>query len=365
MSPGSKAVVAMSGGVDSSVAAALLLDEGHDVTGLFLDTGVEGESAAPAPTTDGAKVTALDQVRRVGAKLGIHVEVLERQDAFEQQVIRPFADEYARARTPNPCVLCNQRFKFAALTEYADAVGAEIVATGHYARVLNRPGGPVLARGTDRQKDQSYYLFRIGRDLLGRLRLPLGEMTKDQSRAAARERDLPIHDRPESQDVCFASRYPYVELVRRYHANALQPGEVRDVEGRVVGHHSGLANYTIGQRKGLGIALGRPMYVTAIDLTENVVTLGPREALMQRRLVAHGAVWLVDPPAETFQADAQIRYRHREARATVTLKEDDRVEVVFDKPQWAITPGQAVVFFDGQVVLGGAWIDAGFDARRE
>lgn len=361
MSRQSKAVVAMSGGVDSSVAAALLKDEGYEVVGLFLDTGVEAEPSQRASDDEAPHVPAAEQVRRVGAKLGIHVEILERHREFEQRVMRPFADEYARGRTPNPCILCNQRFKFATLIEYAKRIDADVIATGHYARVLRRPTGPALARGTDRQKDQSYYLFRIGREALSLSRFPLGEMTKVQSRAIARQRDLPVHDRPESQDVCFANRYPYVELVRRYHPDALKPGEVRQIGGGVVGRHAGLASYTVGQRRGLGIALGRPMYVAAIDPNENVVTLGPRATLMQRRLTAHGAAWLVDPPSAPFRATAKVRYRHSEATATVTPQSDDRVEVVFDEPQWAITPGQAVVFFDDEVVMGGAWIDTATD----
>ena len=361
MSMRSKAVVAMSGGVDSSVAAAVLLDQGYEVIGVFLDTGVESGQFLDASQADPPCPPAAEHVQKVGDRLGIHVDVLERHAAFEE-IIRAFVDEYVRGRTPNPCVLCNEQFKFAHLLEHADEIGAEIVATGHYARVLRRDGAAVLARGLDRQKDQSYYLFRIGGRALSRLRLPMGEMTKDRARERARALDLPVLDRPESQDVCFASRFPYIELVRRYHPDALQAGQVCEVGGRVVGEHAGLANYTIGQRHGLGIALGRPMYVAALDPSANVVTLGEREALLQPRLTAVGSRWLVDPPTGAFRAQAQIRYRHQAAWATVTTIDVDRVEVVFDEPQWAITPGQAVVVYDGEVVLGGGWIEGGYDA---
>ncbi len=344
-----KAVVAMSGGVDSSVAAALLLDHGYELTGLFLDTGVEGSGRAD-------QVPAVEQVRRVGVHLGIPVEIEEQHEAFEQ-IIRDFADQYARGRTPNPCILCNERFKFAHLTAFADRLGAETVATGHYARVARRGASPALERGLDRDKDQSYYLFRIGVEALRRAQFPLGEMTKQDVRARARALDLPVLERPESQDVCFAGEVPYVAWVQRFHPESVRPGEVRDVAGRVVGEHAGLANYTIGQRHGLGIALGEPMYVADLDPTENVVTLGTREALLSRRLTASGARWLTDPPAGAFRVEAQVRYRHRAAAATVTVLGEGRIEAVFDEPQWAITPGQAVVLYDGDVVLGGAWIE--------
>ncbi len=355
-----KAVVAMSGGVDSSVAAALLRDQGYDVIGLHLDTGVETGAARADSPPDSPPLPAAEQVRRVGQALGIHIESLARHAEFER-VIRTFADEYARGRTPNPCIVCNERFKFAHLIEHADHVGAEIVATGHYARIVQREGSAMLARGVDRPKDQSYYLFRVSRRVLPRLRLPLGEMTKPQTREHARALGLPALDRPESQDVCFASRFPYVEIVRRYHPEALRPGEVHEPTGRVIGQHEGLANYTIGQRRGLGIAAGQPMYVAGIDAAENAVTLGPREALLQRRLVGSEARWLADPPDGPFRAHAKVRYRHRAAPATVTPLDGDRVETVFDEPQWAITPGQAVVFYDDEVLLGGAWIDARYD----
>lgn len=354
MPANAKAVVAMSGGVDSSVAAGLLQADGHEVVGLFLDTGVEGAQVS------GDGVAAAERVRRVAERLGIHVDILPRREPFERDVIRPFAAEYARGRTPNPCVVCNAEFKLANLIAHADDVGADVVATGHYARVVTHDGRPALVRGADAQKDQSYYLFRIGRSVLSRLRLPVGEMTKTQVRDGARGLGLTVDDGAESQDVCFAGQDGYVELVRRWHPDALRAGQVLDVAGEVIGEHSGLANYTIGQRRGLGIAMGQPAYVAGIDRDRNTVTLGPREALLQRRLVATDATWLVDPPGGPFRASAQIRYRHREATATVAPLPGGLIEVVFDEPQWAITPGQAVVFYDGQIMLGGAWIDAGY-----
>ncbi len=357
-----KIIVAMSGGVDSSVAASLLCEQGWDVVGLYLDTGVEsGRLFGRETTEDALPTSSVRQVRAVADAIGVPVDVVDAHEDFEH-ILRAFADEYARGRTPNPCVLCNRRFKFAHLLEHVERHGADAIATGHYARVARIGGRTALLRGRDRAKEQSYYIHRIDRTALERLVLPLGELTKDEVRAVAEQRGLPVLDRPESQDVCFASEIPYAELVRRYHPDAFRPGQVQDITGRVVGEHEGVPNYTIGQRKGLGIAMGTPAYVARIDTEQNVVTLGPREALLQQRLTAFGATWLVEPSAEEFRALAQIRYRHRAAEATVRRLDGGRIEVVFDQPQWAITPGQAVALHDDDLVLGGAWIDRAIDA---
>ncbi len=348
-----KVVVALSGGVDSAVAASLLQEAGHEVTGLFIDTQIAG----PHSGGSSGEPSAAEQVRRIGDHLGIPVDVLSAGADFERDVLRPFAAEYARGRTPNPCVLCNRVFKFRHLLAYADAHQTDRIATGHYARVGNRDGRPTLFRGLDADKDQSYYLHRLGPDVLARLVLPLGELDKDHVRESARRRKLPVLDRPESQDVCFAGEGTYADRVARYFPDALTPGDVLDIEGRVVGRHEGLAHVTIGQRKGLGIAMGHPAYVADIDVESNTVTLAPRQALLRDRLTATEVTWLVEPAGLCLRASAQVRYRHRAAEAEIRLLEDDAVEVRFDEPQWAITPGQAVVFYDGATVLGGGWID--------
>lgn len=348
-----KVVVALSGGVDSAVAAALLLEQGYDVTGVFLDTQI----ATVGEKSHESDVSPAEQARRIGDHLGIPVEIVRAGGDFEREVLRPFAAEYVRARTPNPCVLCNRVFKFRHLLERANDCGAGWIATGHYARVQSRDGMPTLLRGRHVEKDQSYYIHRIGVETLARLMLPLGELDKQRVRTMADARGLPVLDRPESQDVCFANQGSYVAWVARFFPDALKPGDVLDIEGNVIGRHEGLAHYTIGQRKGLGIAMGRPVYVADLDVDANTVTLGPRETLLKRRLSAGDLTWLIKPPGRVFRARAQVRYRHRAADAEVRLIGDDGIEVVFDEPQWAITPGQAVVVYDGDAVLGGGWID--------
>ena len=352
-------VVAMSGGVDSSVAAALLAREGYRVVGLFMRLGAEPvEADACEPSRHQGCCSAADaaDARRVAGQLGIGFYALNFRDEFDR-IIDYFADEYAAGRTPNPCIVCNQTLKFGRLLAYADAVGARYVATGHYARIGTRDGQPVLRRGVDADKDQSYALFGIDRHVLPRVRFPVGAMTKNAVRAAAHEMGLPVHAKPDSTEICFVPDRDYARVVRQRRPEAFRPGEVRDHTGKVVGSHDGLPQFTIGQRRGLGIALGKPVYVTQIDPAANTVTLGPREKLARRGLLAGQVNWLVDPPTAPFRAAARIRYQHRPAEATVEPLAGDRIRVLFDAPQPAVTPGQAVVLYDNDIVLGGAWID--------
>lgn len=270
-------------------------------------------------------------------------------------IIQYFADEYARGRTPNPCVVCNDKLKFGRLLDYADAVGADYVATGHYARIGRRDGRPVLMRGVDAAKDQSYVLFGVDPAVLDRIIFPIGGMTKPEVRCIAAERGLPNQDKPDSVEICFVPDRDYARVVRQRRPDAFQPGDVVDEQGEVIGRHDGLGHFTVGQRRGLRIATGKPIYVTELDVENNRVRTGSADAVRGTSLTAD-RVRLIDGLPDTFRADVKIRYLHRPATATVTRVGDGAVRVDFEEPQTAITPGQAAVLYDGDFVLGGGWI---------
>jgi tRNA-specific 2-thiouridylase len=354
-----KIVVAMSGGVDSSVAAAVLVEAGFEVVGLFMRVGAEtttsGDNPAPRHPVCCSAADA-DDARLVAGALGIPFFALNFRADFAR-IIERFAEEYARGRTPNPCVLCNERLKFGRLLEYARAVGADGVATGHYARIESPEGEPRLLRAADRAKDQSYVLFGLDPDALRRTLFPIGHLSKGDVRRKAAHLGLPVHNKPDSTDICFAPDGDYARIVGRYRPEALRPGEVRDSTGRVVGQHEGIARYTIGQRHGLRIAMGVPMYVTRIDAQANAVTIGPRAALLHDGLLASRASWLIDEPTQRIHAEVQIRYAHAAAAADIDPLPNRAVRVQFHTSQTAVTPGQAAVFYEGDRVLGGAWID--------
>jgi len=360
---GEKVVVAMSGGVDSSVAAHLLKEHGYEVLGVFMcaGPGVELPAGGP-PRCRSAEDSAC--VRAVAGQLGFPFAVLDFAPDFNR-LIDHFCAEYGRGRTPNPCILCNRDLKFGRLFEYADAMGARCVATGHYARVEWEAGQWRLKRALDRAKDQSYFLFPIPPQRLERVRLPLGEMTKDATRRLARDLGLPVHNRPESQDICFAGG-GVGNLVRQRRPDLVRPGPILDLDGNELGRHEGIVHFTIGQRRGLGIAVGEPRYVVAIRAEDAAVIVGPAEALRSRGLAAEEVVWHETAPAEPIRADVQIRYRHPAAPAWIARPDGEtdgggRAEVTFDEPQTAVTPGQAAVFYRDDRVLGGGWIR---EARR-
>ena len=344
-------VVAMSGGVDSSVAAACCLDRGWNVLGVTLELQATPEMSAAA-VTDAA---------RVCHHLGIPHHVLNLRDAFRDEVLRPSWEEYCRGRTPNPCIRCNPRVKFGRLLEFADRHGANGIVTGHHARVVHPADGspPELRRGHDAGKDQSYFLCRLSVAQLARIDFPVGEMTKAEVRAEARRRDLPTAERRESQDACFSvpGETCAVTLARLFNASST-PGCLLDPAGHEVGRHDGIHRFTIGQRHGLGIALGRPAFVTRIDgATGNVhVSVDPAD-LQGSALTATGMNWLIPPPAAPLSCLTQIRYRHAPRMATVQVLDDDRADVHFPDPERGVAPGQAVVFYDADRVLGGGWID--------
>ena len=353
-------VVAMSGGVDSSVAAALLAEQGHEVIGLSMQLYDHAEEAQGLRSFGSCcTLDDLHDARRVAAAINIPHYILNLERQFDEQVVSNFVGEYAAGRTPLPCAHCNSDLKFATLAERARGFGAEADATGHYARVEQDPatGRYLLKRGADALKDQSYFLFSLTQDQLARAMFPIGDRGKDAVREYARHRRLPVADKPDSQEICFIPDHDYATFVTRRAPDTAREGTIVDEDGRVVGRHGGIHRFTVGQRKGLGLASPSPMYVLALRPAEQQVVVGARSALERTTLTASGVNWIGGPPRTPQRVAAQIRHRHQAAPAMVESKEGGRAAVVFDAPQIAVTPGQAVVFYDEDVVVGGGWID--------
>ena len=358
----------MSGGVDSSVAAHLLLEQAHDVIGVFMRHG--HKSPAVCATDDSLPIvnrldhkqgccTAVDaeDARRVADRLMIPFYALDLNKEFGR-IIDYFVDEYTAGRTPNPCVKCNNWIKFGKLFDYARSVDAQYVATGHYARLESRADGSTsLMRGRDSQKDQSYVLFGVDRDLLSNMLLPVGDYEKPTIRRIAEELGLNVAEKKDSQEICFVTSGRYDEFVRARRADVDTAGELVTSDGEVVGEHDGIEGFTVGQRKGLGVALGEPKFVVRIEPDSRRVVLGNREELKSPRLTASDANWLVDPADIPAQCLVQIRYNAAPAAAEVQLLGEDRFRVRFVEPQFGVSPGQAVVCYDGQRTLGGGWIE--------
>jgi tRNA-specific 2-thiouridylase len=372
-----RVVVAMSGGVDSSVAAAMLVDAGHDVVGVFMRHGssdaAEGGGLPIVDTRPGHQgccsvEDALD-ARRVADRLGIPLYPLDLSADFHR-IIDYFADEYGRGRTPNPCVRCNTWLKFGRLFDYADAIGAAHVATGHHARLLTAgDGSPCLVRGRDRTKDQSYVLFEVSRDRLARMLLPVGDCTKDEVRKRAADLGLATAAKPDSQEICFVAPGAHPQLVAR-RLGGSRAGEVIDLSGSVLGQHGGIEHFTVGQRHGTGIATGERLYVVRIEAAACRVVVGPRQAVPQQRLTAGDASWLIEEPAKPFECLVQCRSSQPPCPALLTPLAGRRFAAAFhgfagvpaaDAPAspGAISPGQAAVCYDGDRVLGGGWIESG------
>ena len=363
--------VAMSGGVDSSVAAAILKDKGSDVVGFTMQLWNQRRRLEPGREVPASRCCSLDDIydaRAVAEQLQIPFYVINLEDEFENGVVKPFVESYLSGKTPIPCVSCNTRLKFARLVGLARQVGAEKVATGHYARAeySEESGRFMLKKGRDRAKDQSYFLFEMTQKQLARATFPLGEMSKGEVRELARKAGLETSDKPESQEICFVPDGDYAGFVESYARSEMKiqvgsgpRGPIVTTTGDLVGEHPGLHHYTIGQRRGIGIASSQPLYVVKIDVPRNKLVVGRREELYGRSLVATGVNWIgINPPQDPVRAGVRIRYRSCESPATITTLESDKVRVDFDEPQPAITPGQAAVFYSDDIVLGGAWIQA-------
>ncbi|MDQ6634316.1 MAG: tRNA 2-thiouridine(34) synthase MnmA [Gemmatimonadota bacterium] len=354
-----RVLVAMSGGVDSSVAAALLVRQGYDVVGATMKLGCHGEELPDRPC---CSLDSVNDARRICEQLGVPHYVLNLQSAFGRDVVQDFVQEYARGRTPIPCVRCNTFTKFRDLVHKADAIDARWIATGHYARV--REG--VLSRGRDPNKDQSYFLWGIRRGVLSRVLLPVGDQTKPETRAVAHELGLElIAEKPESQDICFVPDGDHAKVIAGElgaHAPALSRGPFVRRDGTVVGEHDGFARFTVGQRRGLPGGFREAMFVVEIRPDTRAVVIGPRPELLGKGVVAREINWLVDPPAAGAELEVQIRHRSRPARGTIVRVEADEVEIALDEPVSAITPGQSLVLYDGATVVGGGVIER---ARRE
>jgi tRNA-specific 2-thiouridylase len=352
-----RVVLAMSGGVDSAVSAYLLQRQGYAVIGLFMRTGVHAADDGPAHKKGCCSALDAGDARRVADRLDLPFYALDFEQDFGR-VIDYFADEYLAGRTPNPCVVCNTWLKFGKLWSYGKQLDADFVATGHYAQVVSRDGVPELHRGADPGKDQSYVLFGLRRALLPHVLFPVGGYRKEEVRAQAREAGLGVHDKPDSVEICFVPGGDHGAVIRERRPGLATIGHFVDTAGNVLAEHDGIENYTVGQRKGLGYAAGERRYVLKIVPASNEVVLGDRDELLVRGLVASRVNWLCDVPAGPLHCQAKIRYRHAAAPAVVRALADGGARVVFDEAQSAITPGQAVVFYDGRRVLGGGWIEA-------
>jgi tRNA-uridine 2-sulfurtransferase len=354
-----RVLVAMSGGVDSSVAAALLVAQGYDVVGATMKLGCHGDELPDRPC---CSLDSVNDARRICDQLGVPHYVLNLETAFGRDVVRDFVDEYARGRTPIPCVRCNTFTKFRDLVRKADAIDARWIATGHYAQVHDG----VLRRGLDPNKDQSYFLWGIARPVLSRMLLPVGAQTKPETRAVAHALGLElIAEKPESQDICFVPDGDHAKVIARElgaGTPALAHGPFVRRDGTVVGEHDGYARFTVGQRKGLPGGFREPMFVVEIRPATRAVVIGPRSELLGKGIVAREVNWLVDTPAPGTAVEVQIRHRARPAHGTLLRVEQEEIEIALDEPVSAITPGQSLVLYSGSRVLGGGVIERG---RRE
>lgn len=357
---GQKVVVAMSGGVDSSVAAAILVEEGYDVIGVTMqiwpaESGVEEKFSRTC-----CSLSAINDARRVAAELGIRHYVMNFRDVFAERVVRDFIEEYRRGRTPNPCVRCNRFVKFEALLAKVSGLGAEYISTGHYARIVydGERCRWVLKRGVDHSKDQSYALYSMTQDQLAHTLMPLGNVTKDETRRLAGRLGLAVATKPDSQEICFVEDRNYPAFLQKAAPAVAKPGEILDMEGRVVGKHNGIAFYTVGQRRRLGVAVGEPIYVVRIDPQRNAIVVGRDSDLHARALVASDFNLIsVEELRGAIAVTAKIRYNMKGSPALLSPLAGDQMQVSFERQQRAITPGQSVVCYDGEDVVGGGTID--------
>jgi tRNA-specific 2-thiouridylase len=353
-----RVIAAMSGGVDSSVTAALLQEQGHDVVGLFMRNGVTHKDADTRHQGCCSVEDSMD-ARRAASELDIPFYAINFKEDFGE-LIDHFVDEYNKGRTPNPCVRCNRTLKFGELMEYADEIGASKVATGHYVRLDQKDGRYRLRRGKDDYKDQSYVLFNLTQEQLSRSLFPLGELEKERVREIADDMDLGVADKPDSTEICFVPGQDYSEVLEDKTPEELEEGPIYNTDGEQLGTHPGHQHFTIGQRRGLGIAVGEPRYVVEIDPDENAVIVGPRDETFDDTCVAKELNWVSMPepePDEPIEADVQIRYNSDAEPAICRRTGADELHIEFRDPQHAISPGQAAVIYQGDTVLGGGWVD--------
>jgi tRNA-specific 2-thiouridylase len=350
-----KVIVGMSGGVDSSIAAYMMKENGFEVEGVSF---VLWEARTRNDFTTCCSLEATAGASKTAERLGIQHTSLDVREDFIERVIEPFVDLYTRGMTPNPCILCNRHIKFPFLLHEAKKRGAEFIATGHYARTAGRfaQGAVFLKKGTDPKKDQSYVLYVLGREELGRLILPLGEYSKRDVREIARSLKLDAADRPESQEICFIEDRNYFKFIEKLSPSAGDPGLIMDSRGKVLGMHKGIYRYTIGQRKGLGISAPEPFYVAKIDTVKNTIYVGTREDARIREFLIGDLNWIMPSPSSFFRATVKIRSMMEDRPAFVEVF-DDSARVIFDEPQWAPAPGQSAVFYSGDMVIGGGIIE--------
>lgn len=354
-----KVMLGMSGGVDSSVAAAILLEQGYEVIGVTLQIWQDMSEEQQKSEGGCCSLSAVDDARRVANKLGIPYYVLNFKDIFNNNVIKYFTEEYFKGRTPNPCIMCNRLVKWQAMLDKAVSMGIDYIATGHYAKVMynDQTKRYILKKSVTDRKDQTYALYNLTQEQLSRTIMPVGDYPKERIREMAKEIGLSVATKPDSQEICFVSDNNYGRFLSET-GRKIVPGKFVDTKGNVLGDHKGIVYYTVGQRKGLGIAFGKPMFVVALDPKTNTVVLGDDNEVFSQELTASDLNFIsIEKPVDGMKVNAKIRYSSKESPATIRVLDDQRVKVVFDEPQRAITPGQAVVFYDDDVVVGGGTID--------
>ncbi len=353
-----KVFVAMSGGVDSSVAAALLKEKGYEVIGVTMCfSGLKDSSQIEGRRKPSCcSISSIDDARRVAHKLGIKHYVLNMQKYLEEYVIKDFCMQYLSGRTPNPCIICNQHVKFGALLEKVFSLGGDFLATGHYARIVKEKGFYWIKKSRDLKKDQSYFLYRLGQKELKSVLFPVGNYTKDEIRGLARRFSLPVAEKKDSQEICFLPQDDYRKFLKSTLGDKIKPGFIKDKNGKIIGKHKGIAYYTIGQREGLGIAMGYPAYIAKIDKRSNTLVLGGKEDVLARNFTVSEARFTAGPLKKKIALKVKIRYNHKETKAEV-FPSADKISVKFRKPQFAVTPGQAAVFYSEGKIIGGGTIN--------